>query len=369
MQTINSVSTSLRILYVDTEEVWRGGQEQLFSLMRGMKCRGHAVELAAPPRSPLLNLARENGIPTHFFTQRRELSLMAVWNLKKILGIKKFDLLHFNTPRPIFAGGLAAFLSGVPVTVSSRRVNFPLRSFLSRFKYNWIHDNIVTVSTSIHQTLVQCGVQAKRISVIYEGLDLKWIDGLPPTGLLRQRSGLVVGTVAHLSPEKGHLTLLEAAARLRKRFPDVVYVFVGEGELKGELEDRAHDLGLSEQIVFTGFRKDCESLMREFDIFCLASVSEGLSSAILAAMARALPVVATRVGGIPELVQDGLTGLLVPPRRPDRLAEALDTLLSLSSLRSCMGLAGRKRIEENFTLDRKLDQTEELYLKLRHRGP
>lgn len=361
---IDRVKRSLRILYVDTENFWRGGQEQLYSLMVGIRQRGYGVELAAPVRSPLASRAREAGIPIHRFTQRSELSLQAFWRLAWILSPRKVDLLHFNTPRPVLAGKLAALIAGVPILVASRRVNFPLRTRFSRIKYNWLLDRVVTVSGSIKRTLVHDGVQPERVSVIYEGVDLESVDGLPPTSVLPVRSGLVVGVVAHLSPEKGHLTVLKAAARLREKFPDVTYVFVGGGERRPVLEEHARALNVADRVLFTGFRNDSDAMMREFDVFCLASLSEGLSSAILAAMARQLPVVATRVGGIPELVVDGSTGLLVPAGRPDLLAEALAKVLSSSSLRRRMREAGRRRVAEYFTLDRKLDETERLYLEL-----
>lgn len=361
---IDSVKRPLRILYVDTESFWRGGQEQLFSLMVGIRKRGYGVELAAPAGSPLAKRARDAGIATHNFTQRSELSLLAAWNLNRIMGSRRVDVLHYNTPRPILAGRLAAWISGVPILVASRRVNFPLRSRFSRIKYNRLLDRVVTVSGSIQRTLVQNGIRPERISVIYEGVDLPAIDGLPPTSVLPAHSGLVVGVVAHLSPEKGHVTVLKAAARLRERFPEVTYVFVGGGDRRQMLEERARALAIADRVLFTGFRKDSDAMMGEFDVFCLASLSEGLSSAILAAMAQPLPVVATRVGGIPELVVDGSTGLLVPAGRPDKLAEALAKVLSSSSLRRRMRAAGRRRVAEHFTLRRKLEETERLYLEL-----
>ena len=354
----------LRILYLDTETFWRGGQEQLFSLMMGIRERGHGVELAVPPRSALARRAREADITTHDFSQRSELSLQAVWRLARILRRRRVDMLHCNTPRPILAGKLAALLSGVSILVASRRVNFPLRSRFSRLKYNCCLDRVVTVSESIRQTLVQGGICSERVTVIYEGVDLQAIDGDSPTSVLPEGPGLVVGIVAHLSPEKGHVTVLKAAARLRERFPDVRYVFVGGGVRRQALQERARTLNVADRVLFTGFREDSDAMMREFDVFCLASLSEGLSSAILAAMARSLPVVATRVGGIPELVAEGRTGLLVPPGRPDKLADALARVLSSASMRRRMREAGRRRVGEHFTLDNKLNQTEQLYLEL-----
>lgn len=130
------------------------------------------------------------------------------------------------------------------------------------------------------------------------------------------------------------------------------------------LKARVRELGIDEKVTFTGFRSDSEALMKTFDIFCLPSLSEGLSSAILVAMASKLPIVATRVGGIPELVIDGETGVLVPPDDADQLAAGLCKVLESPQLRKKMGCAGRQRIEETFTLERKLNETEKLYLSM-----
>lgn len=356
--------SGIRILYVDTEAVWRGGQEQLFGLMKGMKLRGHRVLLAAPPEAPLSHKAARLGIPVCPFRQRYELSVLAYRRFRKILTRHPVDILHFNTPRALLAGGLAARREAVPVCVASRRVNFPLRSRLSRFKYNRLLDRTLTVSESIQQTLLQGGVEPGRIQVIYEGVDLAWIDSLKAPAPLPARSRPWVGTVAHLSPEKGHRILLEALARLRHRWPEVTYVFVGNGDQKESLRALAQALEVARQVLFLGFRDDSEALMKQFDLFCLPSLSEGLSSAILAAMASELPVVATRVGGIPELVVDGETGLLVPAGQAEALAAALDCLLEDSELRRRMGQAGRRRVETCFTLERKLKETEKSYQEL-----
>lgn len=355
---------SLKILYVDIEKVWRGGQEQLLTLMVGMKDRQHRVWLAAPPKSRLSKKAREIGIRTVPFNQRNELSLWAFFQLWNILRKTDCDIIHLNTSRTILCAGLASKLCGVPFQVCSRRVNFPLKSRFSRLKYNWMQDSVVTVSHSIRQTLIEGGIRPELINVIYEGVDLNWIDLLKPPPLAHAKNGLVVGTVAHLSPEKGHHTLLEAAAKVAYGFPDVVFVFVGAGHLRSELEKKVQELSIQEHVVFSGFRSDSEALMKNFDIFCLPSLSEGLSSAILVAMASRLPVVTTRVGGIPELVVDGETGILVPPNDAEQLAAALSKILGSRDLRQKMGNAGRRRVKETFTLKRKLDETEDLYSRL-----
>lgn len=355
---------SLKILYVDTDQVWRGGQEQLFSLMLGIKDRQHQIWLAAPADAPLSAKAQHSGIETFPFQLRYELSPRAFLQLWKILGKQDFDIIHLNTPRPLFLGALASKLRGIPLRVCSRRVNFPLNSPLSRLKYNWMQESVVTVSTSIRRTLIEGGVRPDLIQVIYEGVDLEWVDSqrVPPSEEIN--GGLMVGTVAHLSPEKGHRTLLEAAARVLARIPDAHFVFVGQGELMSSLKARVEKLGIEKKVTFAGFRSDSEALMKQFDVFCLPSISEGLSSAILVAMASRLPVVATRVGGIPELVVDGETGILVPPEDAEQLADGLLRVLESPRLRKEMGCAGRQRIEEKFTLERKLNETETLYLNM-----
>ncbi|HSR66887.1 MAG TPA: glycosyltransferase [Acidobacteriota bacterium] len=356
--------TPLKILYVDTETVWRGGQEQLYTLIRGLSARGHRCLLAAPAKSPLADRCRALQVPVEDFRQRSEWSPSAFRRLRELMLGGAYDVVHFNTPRPILAGGLAAKLCKVPLRVSSRRVIFPLRSPLSRWKYNWCNDAIFTVCRSIRDVLVENGVNRGRIRVVYEGVDLSWFDQLEAAEFQRGLDEVWIGIVAHLSHEKGHRDLLQAASLLASRFSEVRYAIIGDGPLKGELEALSGQLRLQESVRFTGFRDDSEALMKRLDVFCLPSHSEGFSSAILAAMANRLPVVASAVGGNRELVEDGQTGLLAPPAQPPQLAEALWKLVDSKSLRHRMGQAGRKRVEEHFTMQRKIETSERLYREL-----
>lgn len=356
----------LTILYLDTEKVWRGGQEQLYDLMTGIEARGHAVWLAGPRESSLFQRASVANVRVVPFDQRLELSVAAFLRIWKILKGGHFDVVHSNTPRTIITAALAARLTGTRAVFCSRRVDFPLSSRLSRLKYNWTTDRILTISSAIKQTLARGGVKPSIIDVVYEGVDLDWIDKQKTEPLDRSSQGLAVGTVAHLSPEKGHSHLLDAVEILSHSFNRFHLFLVGDGKMKEALIERVSRLGIGDLVTFTGFRTDCEALMKQFDVFCLPSLSEGLSSAILAAMANRLPVVSTSVGGIPELVVDAETGILVPPGKPDRLAEALGKLLENPELRSRMGEAGRRRIEEHFTVDHKLDSTLKSYRELLH---
>jgi len=349
---------------VDTESVWRGGQEQLLSLVLGMRDQGHHVAVAAPRSAPLATRILEKGIHFYPFRQRAELSLLAFARMYKILRKDRFSIIHFNTQRAVIAGTLASRAAGSPVTVCSRRVNFPLPTRLSALKFNLLIDSIVTVSFSIKRTLTSDQVNSGIIRVIHEDVDLQGLDRSQTPQLSLPDGKKIVGTVSYLSPEKDQATLIKAFQTVKKNLPDTLLIIVGDGELRSSLGQLVSDLGLKDSVRFTGFRSDSGAIMRHFDVFCLPSLSEGLSAAIMEAMANHLPVVATRVGGNPELVIEGKTGLLVEPGEPTFLADALEKLLRSPDLISKMGSAGRQRIERNFTSATKLADFEKLYLEL-----
>jgi glycosyltransferase involved in cell wall biosynthesis len=228
-------------------------------------------------------------------------------------------------------------------------------------KYNYLTDRVLTVSESIRKTLISNGIKDHLVETVYEGIDTDWIDAQEPAFLPVGKGKLVVGSVAHLSQEKGHSDILKAISLINDRCPETCYVFVGEGAMREQLELQASHLGLSGMVHFTGFRKDSEALMKSFDIFCLPSLSEGLSSAIMSAMACSLPVISTNVGGIPELVIHGRTGLLTEPSSPEKLADSLYRLLTSPEERTRFGKEGRKIVETMFTVKRKLEKTEYYY--------
>ena len=174
----------------------------------------------------------------------------------------------------------------------------------------------------------------------------------------------VVGNIAALTDHKDHLTLIEAAGILLKRRADVRFVIAGEGECRSVLERRLLETGLQEKVFLLGFRSDIDTLLPAFTLFCLSSHMEGLGTSLLDAMAFGLPIVATNAGGIPEAVEDGVTGRVVPARDPSRLAEALIELLEDRKLRDAMGKAGRASFEQRFIVDRMVENTLQVYGEL-----
>jgi len=255
------------------------------------------------------------------------------------------------------------------VRIIFRRVNFPLRrNLVTRIKYNWGIDCIVAISESISQQLQVGRIPASRIRTVYEGMDL----GLYPKrhmdyGQIDHRP-FVIGTIAHLSAEKGLQHLVEAAALVPDVHSRLRFVIVGDGKCRESLENQVHERGLEECFQFVVFQNQVKAYLNSFDLFVLPSLSEGLSSAILNAMASSLPVIATEVGGIPELIIHGENGLLVPPADAIALSHAIQHLIEHPDEAARMGRMGRRRMEEKFTLQRKISETEKLCNSYLH-GP
>jgi glycosyltransferase involved in cell wall biosynthesis len=239
-----------------------------------------------------------------------------------------------------------------------------------RWRARWKYarcERVIAVSGAVAAVLRQGGVPPERVRVVYEGVPDRRPDpggramleslGIPMTAL-------VVGTVAALTDHKDHPTLLSAAARVVARVPNAYFVIVGAGERKADLQAEAASLGLPGRVFFTGFREDLDRLIPAFDVFCLSSKMEGLGTSLLDAMCFARPVVATAAGGIPEAVEDGVTGRVVPVQDPAALAAALVAVLGDASERSRMGAAGRMRFESRFSATRMVDATLAVYHEL-----
>jgi glycosyltransferase involved in cell wall biosynthesis len=351
----------LSFLVIDTERVWRGGQDQLLALLKGLRQRGHEVHLVCQPRTLLGKRAGEQGISVHPLAIRSEIGLISLLLLIPILRRVRPDILAFNTPKAIFIGTLASTFASVGAKIIFRRVNFPLRDNLfSRLKYTWGIDSIIAISESIRLQLQMCGIPASKIRTIYEGMDLSLYPKQKQPKYRNPNEPVVIGTVAHLSREKGLNYLIEAASLIPGVQNRMRFVIVGDGKCLQELRDLTVNKGLTDTFHFAGFHPRTYQFMKSFDIFALPSLSEGLSSAILEAMAASLPIIATKVGGIPELVKDGDNGLLVAPAHPAALAHAIQQLADHPEQADRMGQRGRERMEEQFTLERKILETERL---------
>jgi glycosyltransferase involved in cell wall biosynthesis len=215
---------------------------------------------------------------------------------------------------------------------------------------------VVTVSADLREHLVAEGFSARTVKVIHNGIDVGPLPGAQMRARVRSELGVadndvVVGTVARLDPVKDLLTLIRAIALQPCTPARMVLLVVGDGSERAWLEASVREIGAESSVRFLGHREDARELLAGCDVYASSSISEGISLTILEAMAAGLPIVATRVGGTPEIV-DATCGRLVPARNPDALGRALAALANDAALRATLGHAARARVEEHFTLDR-----------------
>lgn len=348
---------------MDSARSWRGGQNQVLLSARGMAALGHEVVVGCQKTGILEARCREAGLAVHSLRFHGDLSPGAVLALAQALHQTRPHVVHAHDPHALSAAALACRWIRGPVLVASRRVDFPVKGWLSHRKY-LASRRIIAVSRAISRVLEVDGLPADRVRVVYEGVvDRPGADGgreaLQEMGI--PRDAFVVGNVAALTDHKDHRTLLAAAAHVLRLRPEVRFLIVGDGELRGDLEAQAAALGVTDRVIFTGFRSDLDRLLPALDVFCLSSHMEGLGTSLLDAMAFRRPIVATGAGGIPEAVEDGVTGRVVPVRNPTALAEALLEVLGDDARRAAMGRAGRRRFEERFTAERMVRETLAVY--------
>jgi glycosyltransferase involved in cell wall biosynthesis len=252
-----------------------------------------------------------------------------------------------------------AALAGVPARIGSRRELNPDKSpsqiRLQRLAYRCA-TKVVANSPAARRMLEREGVAPASIAVIPNGVDLAAFARDKPASTVRRFI-----TVANLRAEKNHETLLAAAAALQRVYSDVEFQIVGDGPRRQQLEQLAHDRGLS-RVTFLGHREDVAALLAAADAFVLPSRSEAFPNGALEAMAAGLPVVASAVGGLLDLLEDGRTGLLVPPGDPEALAAALRSLIDAPERAAAIGRAARADVQQRYSFDRMVSSFEQLYL-------
>jgi glycosyltransferase involved in cell wall biosynthesis len=294
---------------------------------------------------------------------------LAVRELAAWLRREEIDLVHAHMYRAEVVGTRAAVAAGVPVitaTVHSSRVRSPEDVALLA-SLTPMMDRLIVPSDSIAHK-VACEGRSGRFAVIPNGVDLSRFAGPVPPSSVRAEFGIpadapLVGVIARLETEKGHRFLLDAWPEVLRGAPSAWLVVVGEGSEADALRAQAAALphAVSERVVFTGRREDISSLTAELSVSVLPSLREAQGISILEAMARRRPVVASAVGGIPEVITSGVDGLLVPPEDPVALAEAVGSLLADASLRGRIGEAGYRTVAERYSIDAQVHRIEAVY--------
>jgi L-malate glycosyltransferase len=344
---------------------WPGGTErQTLELVRRLDRHRFAVHVACFHREGTWLPQVEQSVdslaefPVAGFRSRSVIPIAAAfraWCLERQLDVLHAGDLYAN----IFGLPLAAS-AGVPVRIGSRREINPDKSLAQivaqRGAYSFAH-RVVANSSAAAARLRREGIARRRMVCIPNGID---VTAFPLSTGGRPLRRIV--SVARLRPEKGLDTLVDAFASLSRVYADATLTIVGDGPLRDSLESRIASLGLTGRVRLTGHRDDVAAVLRDHDLFALASRSEAFPNAVIEAMAAGLPVVATDVGGIPELVEHAVNGLLVPPGLPGPLARALTSLIARPSFSRALGRKARADVSARYSFERMVRQFETLYL-------
>lgn len=351
-----------------------GGPEKLIlSGIQQLKESGYDFVIAsfALPNVPnrFLEEAQSQNISTEVIAVSGSFDFSSVKQLRKLFSRIRPSIIVAHDYRAIILSLIARRGFSIPLisvahgwTGQSQRVK--IYEFIERFAFK-LADRVVAVSEPKLRELQKQGLAFPKLALIENGVALPEPDGASDTDLREQlgieRSEILIGAVGRLSIEKGHKFFLDTAARLRRSHPEAKYVLVGDGPLRAELQRLAIHLGIQDIFFFVGWISDMEAVYRSLDIFMLPSLTEGLPMALLEAMSYGIPSIATTVGGVPNVIETNVSGLLATPGNSDSLTLALRKLLVDGSLRHRIKAASRKTICERYSLARYASDFKQLY--------
>ena len=359
------------ILFINSITLYGGGEVWMLTVMNELAARGYKVSFICKPEAEIIKYSDNKSIDVLPLRIAGDFDPFTISQLTKIYKKRKIDIVVANVGKDIRLGGLAAkFNSGVSV-IALHQVDREIKNNLRyRFTYNSLADMIVVNSLATKNTLLKSAswLVDKKIKVVYHGIDYqKYSSG--NTINLRNQLGIlpeevIIGFVGRLSVQKGIKYMLDAFRLVVEKLKNVHLVIAGTGELEGLVKDFISEFNLEKRIHLLGFRNDIPDIMRTFDIFLLPSLWEGFGIVLIEAMAAGKPVIATKTSSIPEIVADGKSGILVSPEDAESISDALLRLISAHEIRIKFGETGRKIVIEKFTIDRMINDYENIFHEL-----
>ena len=357
----------MKVLVVDLETAWRGGQNQALLILKGLRSRGHEAELVAARGSALAERARDNDVRVHFVS-RGLFRVPAAREVRELVRGGGFDLVHANEAHAVSAVWLAGAHKHIPFLIS-RRVGYPIgKSRASRARYE-AAARIIANSKWVAEQAANSGAPREKLNVVYEGAEIPLLFTEAQKRAARSRWGVsgdmpLLGCVGVLLPDKGQEWLIRALAELRKEFPGAKLLLAGDGPCRPNLESLAQELGVAGALLFPGFVKDVESVYAALDVFLLPSFFEALNNSLLAAMAYEIPSIAFDKGALGEIIENGISGLLVSGPYVAKICNAASRILQNRDFAASLGKEGRKRVEQNFSAEQMVDGMIRVYAEV-----
>ena len=363
--TKTAEAQTLSIAGVDPELGFAGGETQVLGLTLALAAGGHRAELICDPAGRLWERAIAAGIKCHPIRIRNAIDLAAGVKLRAILKRERYDVVHFHTSR---AHSMAPLARGFGSTlVVTRRMDYRPNRVFAPYLYNRAVDGVVAISGGVADSLAAAGVERERITVVHSGVDCDRFRAPTSQERADARGALkiadtefVISAVGALEQRKGHRYLIAAIGAIAASGKFRCFI-VGQGLIGRVLQDEIAVIRSLDRIKLLGRVDDVRELLWASDAFAMPSLKEGLGVAALEAMASALPVIASDVGGLREVVEDGRTGIIVPPANPEKIASAIKRLAESPELRSQMSAAARARVVENYSMEQMAARTLALY--------
>lgn len=346
------------ILYLSTSSGPGGAERVISNLSASLDPARYRAILCLFRPGWIQEHTENRGVRTYVIPTQGMFDWRWVLRVKRLLKDEHVDLIHAHEFDANVQGTFVAALSGVPLVATVHGKNYFWEKLRRRLAYQWVSRNatMVAVSENLKQFIVEkVGVDSGHVKVVYNGVDLLPHCGPDDIDQCRKELDLptsdqIVGVVGNLYPVKGHQYLIAAIPAVLAKCPNTTFIFAGRGQLEGELKEQVHQLGVAPKVRFLGLRQDIPRILAVLHAFVLPSLSEGLSMAILEAMVAGKPVIATDVGGNPELVEDSETGYLVPSQNSQALADRLISLLMNRDRALQFGKVGQLRAQGQFSL-------------------
>ncbi len=352
-----------------------GGQELAVLLhAQGLRKRGHELTLVVEPGSPIEDLARREGLPLQRLCMQKWCYPSALWRVRRLIRGLRPDIVHVNSSRDSWIASLAGrMINPRPPIVRTRHISTPLnQSLTTRWLYHRLLDKVIVTGGELTRRglIERDGMAPERVAAFPIGIDVSHFKPGTPTNNLREELGLpaseqLVGLISYLRSYKGLEYFIDAAARVVAQQKGVTFVISGRGPEEERLRRRIAEQGVGHRVRMLGYREDLLNVFHSLDLFVIPSVEgDTIPQVLMQALAVGLPVISTTVGSIPDVVRNGETGFVVPPRDAVALAERIHYLLGRDDLRWQMGEAGRALVERSYSIDRMLDELERVYCGL-----
>ena len=360
----------LRTLHINTARTWRGGEQQTLYLTSGLTQLGHVADLVCQPGSALAERAKAAGVNIIEINMRGEWDFIAAARIARLISRGRYDVVHAHTAHAHIVGGLASWmLIRRPKRVVSRRVDFSVRkNWFAGLKYKFWADVFIAISLAVRDVMVRGGVPAQKLRVVNSSVDLTRFENVE-VGDLRGELGLPADAIlvvnpAYLVGHKAQKYLVGAMPEVIAKYPNAYCLIVGEGELRPQLEAQIAQAGLTGRVILTGFRRDALRFIKGADVAVMSSQEEGLGNTVLEALALGRPMVATNAGGIPEIIENDVNGILVERRDSHALAEGIIKMLGNPDAAARYIEAGHRTIRDKFTRERLVERTIDVYREL-----